>query len=58
LIACAANFGVAMLMKMSGLAPLICTTWESTVGALTSKGTSATMIFDLSAPKASLKPVR
>src|SRR5215467_14583437 len=32
LIACAANFGVAMLMKMSGLALLIATTWESTVG--------------------------
>ena len=32
LIACAANFGVAMFMKMSTLAPLICTTCESTVG--------------------------
>ena len=58
LIACAANFGVAMLMKMSGLAPLICTTCKSTVGDETSYGTSATMIFDLSAPNASLKPVR
>ena len=32
LIAWAANFGVAMLTKMSGLAPLIWTTCESTVG--------------------------
>src|SRR5882762_11479372 len=32
LIAWAANFGVEMLTKMSGLAPLICTTCESTVG--------------------------
>jgi hypothetical protein len=32
LIACAANLGVERLIKMSTLAALICTTWESTVG--------------------------
>src|SRR5436305_15286060 len=32
LIACAANFGVATLMEMSGVLLLIATTWESTVG--------------------------
>ena len=36
LIACAANFGVPILMKMSGLAVLIATTCESTVGMLIS----------------------
>jgi len=35
-IACAANFGVAMLMKTSGLAALIWTTCESTVGEVVS----------------------
>ena len=36
LIACAANFGVPILMKISGFAVLIATTWESTVGMLIS----------------------
>src|ERR1700732_5044 len=36
LIACAANFGVVMWTKMSGLAVLIWTTCESTVGEVVS----------------------
>src|SRR6266851_767367 len=43
LIAWAANFGVAMLTKMSGLAPLICTTCESTVGEVVSYELSTTI---------------
>src|SRR3954471_449612 len=36
LMDCAANFGVEMLMRMSGLAALSCTICESTVGELVS----------------------
>ena len=39
----AANFGVAMLTKISGFAPLICTTCESTVGELVSYELSTTI---------------
>src|SRR3954453_5992724 len=36
LMDCAANFGVEMLMRISGLAALICTICESTVGEVVS----------------------
>jgi len=56
LMACAANFGVPMLTKISGFEVLIATTWESTVGMLVSYEISLTTILPYLSRSTSFSP--